>query len=41
MKLNQHNLDVSNQNIDWTGGIAHEMLRSLGHKHKNNDYSNQ
>ncbi|CAF1336170.1 unnamed protein product [Rotaria sordida] len=45
VKLNRYNLDASNKNIGnsvyWAGTIVHEMLHNLGHKHKNNDYSNQ
>ncbi|CAF3600617.1 unnamed protein product [Rotaria sordida] len=45
VKLNRYNLDALNKNVEnlvyWAGTIIHEMLHNLGHKHKNNDYSNQ
>jgi hypothetical protein len=45
VKLNRYNLNASDKNpanrIYWAGTIVHEMLHNLGHKHKDNDYSNQ
>ncbi len=45
VKLNRYNLDISNGNLEntvyWAGIIVHEMLHNLGHKHKDDDYSNQ
>jgi hypothetical protein len=44
--LNRFNLDTSNSLNDahviyWAGAIVHEMLHNLGHKHLNNDYTDQ
>ncbi|CAF1280347.1 unnamed protein product [Adineta ricciae] len=45
IKLNQHNLDTTNEQIGnsiyWAGTIVHEMLHNLGHKHQINDYTDQ
>jgi hypothetical protein len=42
VKLNRFNLDASSENLTfWAGTIVHEMLHNLGHKHIENDYSNQ
>ena len=45
VKLNRYNLDPSNKDIEnlqyWAGTVVHEMLHHLGHKHRDNDYSNQ
>ncbi len=44
VKLNRFHLNASNENVRNTvyrsGAILHEMLHNLGHKHGDNDYSN-
>ncbi len=44
MKLNRYNLDLSNENVGntiyWAGAIVHELLHNFGHKHRDNDYTN-
>jgi hypothetical protein len=44
VKLNRFNLNVSGESVRnavyWAGVIVHEMLHNLGHRHGENDYSN-
>ena len=44
IKLNRFNLNTSDENVRnivyWAGAIVHEMLHNLGHKHEDNDYTN-
>jgi hypothetical protein len=44
VKLNRFNLNVSGESVRnavyWAGAIVHEMLHNLGHRHEENDYSN-
>jgi hypothetical protein len=46
VKLNRYHLNSSDElylanSIYWAGAIVHEMLHNLGHKHTNDDYSDQ